>query len=246
MSLHRNLTVFTKQTVDTQIIYLDLINDFDIKKIRILLNGYAPYPEWKLITIILFSIIGFFILVGASVVAFKKYKAYKSQYTPPEERTSLLTEDKSDNRYSTSSEQNRLSTSKEERSDRKSDKYENKNDKYDRYDNKTKYETSANKYDSYDKYGSGSNKYDTSDKYDKYDKYGSGSSKYEPSTKYEPTSKYDSKKQEGSSPTSKYDTKKQEVSSPTSKYDKYDTYGGTSSKKWYEKFNDDDNEPTYS
>jgi hypothetical protein len=44
LSLHKNLTVFTKQMVDTQIIYLDLINDFDIKKIRILLNGYSPFP----------------------------------------------------------------------------------------------------------------------------------------------------------------------------------------------------------
>lgn len=44
LSLHRNLTVYTEETVDTQIIYLDLINDFDIKKIRILLNGYAPFP----------------------------------------------------------------------------------------------------------------------------------------------------------------------------------------------------------
>lgn len=86
LSLHRNLSVFTKETVDTQIIYLDLINDFDIKKIRILLNGWAPYPEWKLITIILFSIIGFFMLLGASFVAFKKIKAYREQLKPVEER----------------------------------------------------------------------------------------------------------------------------------------------------------------
>ena len=44
LSLHKNLSVFTKEEVDTQIIYIDLINDFDLKKIRILLNGYAPYP----------------------------------------------------------------------------------------------------------------------------------------------------------------------------------------------------------
>lgn len=79
LSLHRNLSVFTRETVDTQIIYLDLINDFDLKKIRILLNGWAPYPEWKLVTIILFSIIGFFLLMGVSFVAFKKIKAYRAQ-----------------------------------------------------------------------------------------------------------------------------------------------------------------------
>lgn len=44
LSLHRNISVFTKRVVDTQIIYIDLINDFDIKKIRILLNGLAPFP----------------------------------------------------------------------------------------------------------------------------------------------------------------------------------------------------------
>lgn len=93
MSLHRNLTVYTTQTVDTQIIYLDLINDFDIKKIRILLNGWAPFPEWKLITIILFSIIGFFMLLGAAIVGFKKFKAYRDQYRPADEeqRASLMT-----------------------------------------------------------------------------------------------------------------------------------------------------------
>lgn len=84
MSLHRNLTVHTADTVDTQIIYLDLINDFDMKKIRILLNGWAPYPEWKLIAIILFSIIGFLILSAGAVVGLKKFKAYRAQMQPPE------------------------------------------------------------------------------------------------------------------------------------------------------------------
>ena len=85
MSLHRNLTVYTEDTVDTQIIYLDLINDFDIKKIRILLNGWSPYPEWKLITIILFSIIGGLMLIATIFVAFKKYQAYKMGYSPSDE-----------------------------------------------------------------------------------------------------------------------------------------------------------------
>ncbi len=30
--------------VDTQIIYIDLYNDFSLAKIRILINGYAPFP----------------------------------------------------------------------------------------------------------------------------------------------------------------------------------------------------------
>lgn len=85
MSLHKNLTIFTVDTVDTQIKDLDLINDFDIKKIRILLNGWSPYPEWKLITIILFSIIGGLILIAIGFVAFKKYQAYKKGYSPNSE-----------------------------------------------------------------------------------------------------------------------------------------------------------------
>jgi hypothetical protein len=63
--------VETKETVDTQIINLKFISGFDEKKIRILLNGYAPFPEWKLIMIILFSIIGFFILATAGFFVFK-------------------------------------------------------------------------------------------------------------------------------------------------------------------------------
>lgn len=64
----------TSDFLDTQIIYLDLINDFSLEKIRILLNGRAPFPEWKLITIILFSIIGLFLLIGIFVTLFKRWK----------------------------------------------------------------------------------------------------------------------------------------------------------------------------
>ena len=85
LSLHRNLTVITKEEVETQIIYLDLINDFDLKKIRILINGYGPFPEWKLIMIILFSIIGFLILMAAAFVVIKRVRQNRGEYQPDEE-----------------------------------------------------------------------------------------------------------------------------------------------------------------
>jgi hypothetical protein len=82
--------------VDTQIIYLDLINDFDLKRIRILLNGYSPFPEWKLITIILFSIIGLVLLGRGSVEGYKMIKEYRERVKPTQEekRESLVTEDR--------------------------------------------------------------------------------------------------------------------------------------------------------
>lgn len=43
-TLHRNLSLFTTELLDTQIIYIDLVNDFNIEKIRILINGIAPFP----------------------------------------------------------------------------------------------------------------------------------------------------------------------------------------------------------
>lgn len=43
-----------------------------MKKIRILLNGFSPYPEWKLIMIILFSIIGFLVLALGTFVGVRK------------------------------------------------------------------------------------------------------------------------------------------------------------------------------
>lgn len=89
-SLHRNIGLFTTQLLDTQIIYIDLKNDFNTEKIRILINGIAPFPEWKLITIILFSIIGGLLLIGGSVLGFKKWK--DSQPTMGEERDTLLTQ----------------------------------------------------------------------------------------------------------------------------------------------------------
>lgn len=58
--------------------------------------------------IILFSIVGFFLFCGLVFVGFRKFKAYRAQYNPdePEQRTSLITEEKTDrnsavdNRYS--------------------------------------------------------------------------------------------------------------------------------------------------
>lgn len=43
-TLHRNLSLITTELLDTQIIYIDLVNDFNIEKIRILINGIAPFP----------------------------------------------------------------------------------------------------------------------------------------------------------------------------------------------------------
>jgi hypothetical protein len=75
--------------LDTQIIYIDLVNDFSLEKIRILINGRAPYPEWKLITIILFSVIGGLLLVGGAVIGFKKWREGQKD---GEGRETLLTE----------------------------------------------------------------------------------------------------------------------------------------------------------
>ena len=68
------MSLFTTELLSTQIIYIDLINDFSLEKIRILLNGEAPFPEWKLITIIIFSIIGGVILLLVGIVVFKKVR----------------------------------------------------------------------------------------------------------------------------------------------------------------------------
>ncbi len=73
-TLHQNLSVVTKELVDTQIIYLDLKNDFSIEKIRILINGRSPFPEWLFITIILFSIIGGVLFLGVLYVAIVKIR----------------------------------------------------------------------------------------------------------------------------------------------------------------------------
>ena len=74
LSLHRNLSVFTTKEVDTQIIYLDLYNDFSLKKIRILLNGISPFPEWIIVMSVLFGIVGCLLILGAAVVAIKFVK----------------------------------------------------------------------------------------------------------------------------------------------------------------------------
>ena len=90
-SLHRNLSLFTTELVDTQIIYLDLINDFNLEKIRILLNGRASYPEWKLITIILFSVLGAILLLAAAFVLMQKARAWSE--ANKEQRETLLSEE---------------------------------------------------------------------------------------------------------------------------------------------------------
>ena len=85
LSLHRNLTVITKEQVETQIIYIDLINDFDLKKIRILINGYGPFPEWMLILIILGSIIGGLFLMAAVFVVVKRVRDNGGGYSGQDE-----------------------------------------------------------------------------------------------------------------------------------------------------------------
>ena len=90
-SLHRNLSLFTTELVDTQIIYLDLINDFNLEKIRILLNGRASSPEWKLIPIILFSVLGAILLLAAAFVLMQKARAWSE--ANKEQRETLLSEE---------------------------------------------------------------------------------------------------------------------------------------------------------
>jgi hypothetical protein len=90
-SLHRNLSMLTTELLDTQIIYIDLVNDFNLEKIRILLNGRAPFPEWKLITIILFSAIGFLLLIGGGVLGVKKLR--EAMKVTSEERETMISEE---------------------------------------------------------------------------------------------------------------------------------------------------------
>lgn len=71
ISLHKNLSVFTTEEVQTQIIELYFNNDFISKKIRILINGLSDFPEWLLILIILLSIIGGILLLLLCFVLFR-------------------------------------------------------------------------------------------------------------------------------------------------------------------------------
>jgi hypothetical protein len=89
-SVHRNLTLFTTELLDTQIINLRLINDFSEQRIRVLLNGLAPFPEWKLITIIIFSILGGILLILIAIFGIKKWR--ESSNTG-EERETMVTEE---------------------------------------------------------------------------------------------------------------------------------------------------------
>ena len=55
-----------------------------------LLNGLAPFPEWKLITIIIFSILGAVVLAFIGLVVFKKIKEGRPM---GEERETLVTDE---------------------------------------------------------------------------------------------------------------------------------------------------------
>lgn len=61
--------------IDTQIIFIDVYNDFSLSKVRILINGYSPYAEWKLILIILLSIIGLIILLAVIFIIIQKIRS---------------------------------------------------------------------------------------------------------------------------------------------------------------------------
>jgi len=60
------------------VIKIDLINDFSVEKIRIYLHGTKPYPEWKIVLIVVMSIVGAGILGAVGFFVFKFVKARRS------------------------------------------------------------------------------------------------------------------------------------------------------------------------
>ena len=92
--MYKNVQLITKEELPTQVINLNLINDFSTEKIRIYLHGTTTYPEWKIVLIVVMSIIGAGILGAAGLFAFKFWKAKRSGGFE-EQRSSLLTESNS-------------------------------------------------------------------------------------------------------------------------------------------------------
>jgi hypothetical protein len=76
--MHKNIQIITSQELETQIIYLELSNDFSTEKLRLYMHGTSPSPEWKLVLIIIMSIIGAAILAAGGFYAFKFWKARRS------------------------------------------------------------------------------------------------------------------------------------------------------------------------
>lgn len=78
LSMYKNVQLITTEELETQVINLEISNDFSSDKIRIYLHGTSHYAEWKIVLISVMSIIGFGILVGVGFFIFKFVKARRS------------------------------------------------------------------------------------------------------------------------------------------------------------------------
>ena len=92
--MYRDIQLFTKEELETQVIKIDVINDFSTEKIRVYLHGTSPYPEWKIVLIVVMSIIGAAILGGVGFFVFRFIKARRSGGFE-EQKSSLLSESNS-------------------------------------------------------------------------------------------------------------------------------------------------------
>lgn len=82
LSIYKNIQIITKEELETQILYLELRNDFSKDTLRLYMHGTSTYPEWKVVLIVVFSIIGLAVLAVVGLFAFKFMKARRqgSQY----------------------------------------------------------------------------------------------------------------------------------------------------------------------
>jgi len=42
--MYKNVQLITKEELQTQVIYIDISNDFSLERIRVYLHGTSPYP----------------------------------------------------------------------------------------------------------------------------------------------------------------------------------------------------------
>lgn len=90
LSVYKNLTITTKSVLPAQIIKLNFSNDYSWDQMRIYLRGIPSFPRWKVVLIVVFSIVGAAIMGALGFFAFRKIKARRE--AEPESRESLMTD----------------------------------------------------------------------------------------------------------------------------------------------------------
>lgn len=90
LSVYKNITVMTKSVLPAQVIKLNFSNDYSWDEVRIYLKGTSPYPRWKVVLIVVFSLIGAAIMGAVGFFVFKKIKAKREMQS--ESRESLMTD----------------------------------------------------------------------------------------------------------------------------------------------------------